>query len=92
MGPHRALASSTRRRRIVEPADGCLANGGGARMSFLGSFGQQSGFSFGDKRTDKKTTKSDQRGHSRAKTALMYVLGSTAFAITILVKFAETAG
>ena len=92
MGPQRVRASFTRRRRIVEPADGCLANGGGARMNFLGCFGQQSGFSFGEERKNKKARKSDQRGQSRVKTALMYVLGSTAFAITILVKFAETAG
>ena len=61
-------------------------------MNFLGCFGQQSGFSFGDDRRNKKTKTRDQRGQSRVKTALMYVLGSTAFAITILVKFAETAG
>ena len=61
-------------------------------MNFLSSFGQKSGFSFGDERQNKKSTKNGQRGQSRVKTALMYVLGSTAFAITILVKFAETAG
>lgn len=61
-------------------------------MNSLGSFGQQSGFSFGEDRRKKKTNTSGQRGQSRVKTALMYVLGSTAFAITILVKFAETAG
>ncbi len=68
-------------------------------MSFLGSFGRANGFSFGDEQLDKDKGKNDkgknQRGPaspSGAKTALIYVLGSTAFAITILVKFAETAG
>jgi hypothetical protein len=63
-------------------------------MSFLGSFGKADGFSFGDEQLNKNkdTNESTPRGQSRAKTALLYVLGSTAFAITILVKFAETAG